>query len=99
MSYTRINPTVESQGALVFKGTLSSSITDLNNATTPGIYQLDGADRTNVPSGTYKWRFLVVLSVGAIKEQFVFGNASVVFFRGYSGSPGVWGSWHAISST
>ena len=98
MSYTRINPTAESQNALVYKGYVPSTTTDFNSVTTMGIYMLGSTTMTNAPA-QYQWRFLVVLGSGAVRHQFVFGNMNDIYFRGFTGNPGTWGAWRKITSS
>lgn len=99
MACTRLNPTADSQYALVYRDYVPSTTTDFNNITTMGIYMLGDTTMANGPA-EYKWRFLIVLVGGSqTKQQFIVGNMGEIYYRGFSGNPPSWGIWHKVSST
>lgn len=80
--------------SLVFRGDAPSN---LNNATTTGIYYIQGTAPTNGPKegdNGIIWASLIVINMTGMIEQIVVkGGTGRIYTREYSGNPLVWSAW------
>ena len=76
-----------------YVGTLTAA-TNANDLE-DGFYYIGGDLPVNGPTGA-TWSFLYCISVGSLKQQYIFKPVSGIWMREYSGNPAAWQQWKHV---